>query len=216
MGPVTRKLVAWTRLVHLCCSMLALAAIIFFAVTGFILNNEEMFGLGQPPDRIEVKGMMPVEMVRRADQEEIVSYLRETFSVRGEVEKFSVPVDSEGEGVLLPGQVAGLTASEGEIYLTFTRPGGQCEVTINRSDGRMKITTDPPSVLTALVDLHRGKSAGPVWAVLMDTAALCLLLACLSGIVLCLATPKRRILGLTALALGLAAWLGAYLLFTPK
>ena len=195
MGPVARKLVASARIVHLVCSMLALAAVVLFAVTGFVLNHEETFGLGEARDST-VEGTMPAKMVERAGREEIVSHLRDTFSVRGELDEFK--------------------ADEYEIRVTFKRPGGRCDVTIDRPDGQVQIIDEPPSVMTVLVDLHRGEGAGPVWGVLMDATALCLLVACLSGIVLWLATPKRRTLGLIALATGLLVWSGAYLLFTPK
>ncbi len=175
--------------------MLSVAALVFFAATGFMLNNEALFD----PDGVEdntVETTLPTEIVRNGRQEKIVSYLRDTCGVTGLLDDFVIDEDV--------------------IELTFKRPGGRTDVTISRPGGEMEITTEPGSLTTVLIDLHRGASTGATWGIMIDLTAICLLLACLTGIVLWLATPKRRILGLIALLIGLLGWCGAYLLCVPK
>jgi len=175
--------------------MLGVGALVFFAATGFMLNNETMFDLDSVDDNT-VEMTLPADIVRDARQEIVVSHLRDTCSVTGLLDEFAVEEDM--------------------IELTFKRPGGRTDITINRPGGEMEITTEPGSMTTVLVDLHRGASAGGIWGILIDLAAVCLLVACISGIVLWLAVPKRRILGLIALLIGLLAWCGAYFLCIPK
>ena len=174
--------------------MLAVGALVFFAATGFMLNNETLFD----PDGAEentVERTLPTEIVRDVRQEGIVSYLRDTCGVTGLLDEFTVDEDT--------------------IELTFKRPGGRTDITISRPGGEMEITTEPGSLATVLVDLHRGASTGGIWGILIDLAAVCLLVACISGIVLWLAVPKRRILCLIALLIGLLAWCGAYFFCVP-
>jgi len=175
--------------------MLGVGALVFFAATGFMLNNETMFDLDSVDDNT-VARTLPADIVLDARQEIIVSHLRDTCGVTGLLDDFAVEEDM--------------------IELTFKRPGGRTDITINRPGGEMEIITEPGSLTTVLVDLHRGTSAGGIWGILIDLAAVCLLVACISGIVLWLAVPKRRILGLIALLIGLLAWCGAYFLCVPK
>lgn len=195
MNPVTRKIVSASRIVHLVCSMLAIGAIVFFAATGFMLNNEEMFDPGDVEEKI-VEATLPEALVSGADEGKIVSHLADNFGVSGELNDF--------------------IAEEDFIELTFKRPGGRTDVSIERPGGEMEIRTEPRSIATVLFDLHKGSSAGSVWAILIDAAAICLLLACVTGIILWLATPRRRALGLIAMVIGLLAWCGAYFLCVPK
>ena len=195
MNRMTRKTIAATRIIHLFCSMLGVGAMVFFAATGFMLNNETMFDLDGPDDNT-VEMTLPADMVRDARQETIVSHLRNTCGVTGLPDDFAVEEDM--------------------IELTFKRPGGRTDITINRPGGEMEITTEPGSLTTVLLDLHRGANAGGIWGITIDLAAICLLVACISGIVLWLAVPKRRMLGLIALLLGLLGWCGAYLFCVPK
>ncbi len=195
MNTVTRKIVAASRIVHLVCSMLAIGAIVFFAATGFMLNNEGMFDPGDVEEKI-VEATLPEALVSGADEGKIVSHLADNFDVSGELYDFIVEEDF--------------------IELTFKRPGGRTDVSIERPGGEMEIRIEPRSIATVFFDLHKGSSAGSVWAILIDAAAICLLLACVTGIIFWLATPRRRTLGLIAMLIGLLAWCGAYLLYTPK
>jgi hypothetical protein len=195
MHPITRKIFVATRVVHLVCSMFCLGAIVLFAATGFMLNNEEMFSSEEVEPGI-VEKTLPADILAGAEQEKIVSHLRAQCGVTGLLDDF--------------------TAEEEMIELTFKRPGGRTDVTIDRPDGKMKIATEHATIVAMLLDLHKGSAAGDVWGILIDATAVCLLLACITGVVLWLATPKRRALGLIALVIGLLAWCGAYFFCVPK
>jgi hypothetical protein len=195
MNRATRKLIGATRIIHLCCSMLGAGVLIFFAATGFMLNNESMFDLDAADDNT-VEMTLPAELVRGGEQDKIVSHLRDTCGVTGLLDDFAIDADT--------------------IELTFKRPGGRADITISRPGGEMEIMTEPGTLATMLVDLHKGSSAGGIWGWLIDVAAGCLLVACLSGIVLWLAVPKRRMLGLVALLIGLLGWCAAYFFYVPK
>jgi uncharacterized protein len=175
--------------------MLAVGALIFFAATGFMLNNEAIFE-SEAAESNTVEMTLPPEMLGDVRQETIVSHLRDNCGVTGLLDECVI--------------------DEYMIELTFKRPGGRTDIMINRPGGEMEIMTEPPSPVTVLLDLHKGSHTGAIWTVLIDLAAICLFLACITGIFLWLATPKRRILGLIALLIGLLAWCGAYLFCLPK
>jgi hypothetical protein len=64
-------------------------------------------------------------------------------------------------------------------------------------------------------DLHKGTGSGGWWRLLIDGAAIFLMFASLSGLVLWIALPKRRALGIVALVVSVALCLGCYLLLIP-
>ena len=195
MNRVIRKAVSISRVIHVFCSMLAAGALVFFAVTGFMLNNYTMF-YAEGPEDTTAELALPAEMVSAADQDAVVAHLRNECGVTGLLDEFLVDGDM--------------------MELTFRRPGGRTDVTINRPDGQTEILTERGTLTDVLLDMHKGSSTGRSWGILIDVAAVCLVIACITGIVLWLATPKRRMLGLIALLAGLAAWCGAYFFCVPK
>ncbi|MEI8197555.1 MAG: PepSY-associated TM helix domain-containing protein, partial [Phycisphaerae bacterium] len=70
-------------------------------------------------------------------------------------------------------------------------------------------------LLGLLADLNKGESAGDGWKWIIDTAAGGLFLASISGLLLLLAFPKRRRLGLMAIATGVAGCVLGYLVLVP-
>lgn len=195
MGPGTRYLVSAARIVHLVCSMLGLGMVGLLAVSGIAMTHEGFFGLGEPDEAAVPCDPLPGDLARQSDQEAIVRHLRDAVGMKGAVDAFEV--DPE------------------ETLVVFTRPGMRSQAIIQRSDGRVEITTERGGILALLADLHKDENAGEAWKWLVTAGGACLLLACLTGIVLWLATPKRRLLGLVALAVGLAGCLAAYVFFVP-
>ena len=88
-------------------------------------------------------------------------------------------------------------------------------MSIDRESGEMEITTEKGGVLAVLAALHKGENAGKAWAWMLLSGGVCLLIAGITGIILWLATPKRRKLGLIALVIGLVVFVGAYLALVP-
>ena len=43
MSPVYREVIRWARNVHLYLTLIALALVLFFSITGFMLNHEDWF-----------------------------------------------------------------------------------------------------------------------------------------------------------------------------
>src|SRR6188474_2915943 len=79
-----RKLLfkSWTRTLHIYISMLGLIAVIFFSVTGIMLNHEEWFGFATPRI-VNKEGVLPEAMATEPDKLTIVEKLRREFGVTG-------------------------------------------------------------------------------------------------------------------------------------
>jgi uncharacterized protein len=183
------RFTAILRYVHLVSSMLAAVLILLFAVTGLLLNNAKELELDQGAVAT-VQAAVPVALLKHPDPDALTAALGRTCPLPGALGAFEIEDDS--------------------VRLVFRAPGCVTEVRIQRADGRAEIETESRGTSGALMDLHRGKNAGPGWRALIDTTALLLGLSVVTGIALGFALPKRRLLTLLLLLASAAAAGAAY------
>ncbi len=184
----------WSRLIHIYLSMLGLLAIVFFSITGIMLNHEEWFGFAEPRVK-KSEGTVPVALLAVPDKLGIVEKLRKDFGATGALESFDVRDD--------------------ELALVFKSPGRRTEATIARADGHADVSIETHGFAGRFVELHRGTEAGPAWRLVIDASAILLLLSSFTGLVLWLLVPKWRPLGIVALVVCAGVCVAVYLVFVP-
>jgi len=82
----------WSRLLHIYLSMLGLLVILFFSITGIMLNHEEWFGFAEP--RVSRnEGTLPAALLGGPDRLGIVEKLRKDFGATGALDSFEVRDD---------------------------------------------------------------------------------------------------------------------------
>jgi hypothetical protein len=184
----------WSRLLHIYLSMLGLLAILFFSITGIMLNHEEWFGYAEP--RVSKhEGTLPAALLAGPDKLGIVEKLRKDFGATGALDSFDVHDD--------------------ELALVFKSPGRRTEATITRTDGHAEVSVETHGFAGRFVELHRGTEAGPAWRLVIDATAILLLLSSVTGLVLWLLVPKWRPLGIAALVVSALVCAAIYLAFVP-
>ncbi|EDY16258.1 PepSY-associated TM helix domain protein [Chthoniobacter flavus Ellin428] len=184
----------WSRTIHIYISMLGLLAVIFFSVTGIMLNHEEWFGFAAP-HIVKKEGIVPEAMAQNPDKLAIVEKLRKDFSATGALDSFEI--------------------EDAQLTLSFKSPGRHTDATIQRADGHAEISLESYGFAGRFVDLHRGTDAGPVWRFIIDATAVLLLITCATGLLLWCMVPKWRPLGLAALAFCIVSCVVAYFAFVP-
>src|SRR5262249_31588555 len=161
--------------------MLGLLVMLLFGVTGFTINHEEWFGATRP--RVtDSEGVVPPDLLAKGDALRIVEYARATWHVSGAMTDYDT--------------------SDDRVSIAFKEHGQLWEVEIENPNGRTKLHNETYNLAAWLNNLHRGRYSGPAWRWVIDLSALFIVLACVTGIVLWLALPRRRVLGLIALAVG--------------
>ncbi len=191
---VNRRLLDFCRTAHIYLTMLGLLVLLLFGFTGFTLNHENWFNAATP--RVsESKAQVPLELIARKDTLRLVEYVRQSQHISGTMTGFDDNEDS-------------YTAS-------FRAPGQYWDVDIAKATGEATLRIEAYNFFAVLDNLHRGKYTGIGWRIIMDVCAALIVLACVTGVVLWLALPKRRRLGVAALAVGTVAALLVYLLFVP-
>jgi uncharacterized protein len=188
------RFTALMRTLHIYLSVLGLVLVLFFSVTGFMLNHDDWFGFNPPHER-KIEGTLPADLVPKLDRLLIVEELRKSYKATGPLYSFEDQADP--------------------LRVVFKHPGYNAEATIDRTTGQTTMTIQTTGVAGLLMDLHRGTFSGKWWSLCIDIAAVLLAVASATGIVLWLYLPKRRRLGLVALVVGLALCLSACWAFMP-
>lgn len=192
MSPFRRGLVKWARTVHLYLTLFALALVLFFSVTGFMLNHEDWFTPREPHVRA-VTGTVPTDLLENGDRLALAEMLRRDYGAVGLVDSFETDED--------------------RIRVVFKRPGTEVEAILRREDGQVEVTTQSRGLGGILLDLHRGKSTGLVWSVVIDAVCVVLVILAATGLILWSSLKGRGHYGLLALGVGLAASVAVICLF---
>jgi hypothetical protein len=194
MSPGYRWLIKWARTVHLYLTLFALALLLLFAVTGFMLNHEDWFVTREPTTRT-VEGRISQKVLEPLDKLAVVEALRKDFGAVGAVDDF--------------------TENEDDVRVSFKRPGTQIVAEIKRDSGEGSATFSSTGLAGILVDLHRGKSTGEVWPWIIDGLCVVILFVAVTGLILWFSLRARGRYGIVVIGLGIALGLGVYFYLIP-
>lgn len=186
----------WARTLHIYLSMLGLMLLVFFAVTGFMLNNRDWFGLDQVVTTIR-RGVLPPQLLaaQPADRLAVVEKLRADFHITGALDSFD--------------------DAEEELRVTFKSPARKAEAVIRRPDGQCVVTFETRGALARISELHRGEDAGTAWRWVIDVTSVLVLLTTATGVTLWLIMPKWRAWGLAAVVVCLTLSGAIYFVLVP-
>ena len=193
-----RRVAKATRWLHIYGSMLSLALVLFFAITGITLNHQDWFAAQQ--QTIERQGTLDRSWLKTADPEgvdklRVVEYLRSVQGLRGAVSEFRID-DTQGEVV-------------------FKGPGYEASVMVNRANGAFNVTESRMGLAAIVNDLHKGRDTGGVWRVAIDVAAGLLVFISLTGLVLLYFVHKYRLAGVILFSAGALASYVVYAAWVP-
>ncbi|ULH17273.1 PepSY-associated TM helix domain-containing protein (plasmid) [Deinococcus sp. KNUC1210] len=167
------------RWLHVYTSMISLLIVLFFSVTGVMLNHPE-WTFGSTEQRQDVKGTLPQD-----------------WKAGNAVDWLKVTAALEKAG--LRGTAGDYRADTSGDTLSFRAPGYSADVTIDPSSGSYTASVDSQGWVAALGDLHRGRDAGSAWSVALDLAGYLLILIAVTGLAMLLYLKKLRLSGILTL-----------------
>jgi uncharacterized protein len=177
-----------SRMLHAYLSAFAFLALIFFSLTGVLLNHPDWFAQPRPAAQ-EIAIALPLAEVQAAARANdpalaLAALAQQHADLRGEYRS----------GDLI----------DGEALLRFEGATGDTDVAIDLARGDATATIQPADAVTVLHELHRGTKSGAAWRALIDITAYLVLALSLIGYVLFFSLRYRwkTSLALTALSLG--------------
>jgi hypothetical protein len=154
MHQAHRLALKWARAVHVYLTMFGFALLLFFAVSGFMLNHEDWF---LAPET--TAGTIPADLLSASDnQSGIEGKLRDDFSVVGELETFET-TDAAYRAVFKADDaltVAVIRRDTGAVEISSTLPRSRERITI--VEGKMPVellVPDDPSKELPIVERLR-------------------------------------------------------------
>lgn len=202
----THHLSLLARWLHVYLSMLGLVALLFFSITGITVNHPDWLFFDHETIN-EYSGTLPEEWISPNDPTElddytkgvnkleIVEYFRSTHKIRGLVSEFS------GDECQL------MIGFNGLAYTTYG--------TVERENGSYELTESTLGFMSLMNDLHKGRDTGVVWSAVIDTSALVMIIASLTGLYPLFGLKRRKHMRMLAGLAGGIAFLLFYLLFVP-
>jgi len=189
-----KRIITWARWSHIYLSMVSFAILLFFAVTGLMLNHQDWFANQQRT--VVSKGTMDRAWLGKdVAQLRIVEQLRQAHAIKA--------------------ALGDLQIDDGQITVSFKGPGYSAEAVIDRSNGTYDVTETRSGWAAVMNDLHKGRDAGPLWGKLIDAAAVFMTLVAVTGLTLIFFLAKWRRPGLLMLGVGALACCLIYVAFVP-
>jgi hypothetical protein len=177
---------------HIYLSMLGLAAILFFSVTGLTLNHPDWFSLGGGETTTQDEGEMDAAWLRAGglDKLAVVEFLRSKHGVRGAVADFR--------------------EDDPECSVTFRGPGYSADAFIDRATGHYTLSQSAHGLVAIINDLHKGRDTGRGWSIVIDVSAIVMTIVSLTGLGLLFFLRLRRRPGLAVALAGTILVLAAF------
>ena len=176
-----------SRYVHGWLSAFAFLTLLFFSVTGLLLNHPEWFEPTKTEQTTQL--ILPESVLKSIKQQEnpsdtILNYVRQQQNVVGRYQSSEV--------------------MDNEVMIRLESPAGATDIWVMTDTGETEITQKPASTVSMLNDLHRGKNSGLAWSWLIDISAIIVIALSLVGYILFLSIKTRLVTHLVLTAASLA------------
>jgi uncharacterized protein len=198
------KLMRW---LHIYLSMISLAIVLFFGVTGITLNHPDWFydaaqGQRASEGDLEVKWLHPdaasvLASANGADGRALSDPAKPAAladSQDRQVAKLEI-VEQLRATHMIHGALTEFRVDETECIVSFKGPGYSADAFIERESGHYRLTESYHGLVAVINDLHKGRDTGPVWSVVIDVSAVLMTAVSLTGLVLLFYLKLKRVSG---------------------
>jgi hypothetical protein len=172
----------WLRTLHQwhwISAAVSLVVLLLFTVTGITLNHASQ--IEAEPSVSNRNGTLPASVLRTVEGDipadaPLPATVRDWLS-----NELGVRVDERAA-----------EWSDGEVYVSLPRPGGDAWLAIDRNDGAVEYELTRRGWIAWLNDLHKGRNTGAVWRWFIDIFAIACLLFALTGLWLLQLHARQR------------------------
>jgi hypothetical protein len=188
-----------SRMLHAYLSAFAFLTLMFFSLTGLLLNHPEWFD-GSKAKPLESRIVLPAAEVKAA---------------LALPEPGRALAEAAGQRIALRGGYKSAEMLDDEAHIRLEGVSGRSDVVVNLKSGSTDISVHRATLVSLIGDLHRGKNSGVAWAWLIDVSAVLILALSLLGYVLFFSMKFRLGASLKLTAMSLLVMFGLYFVFVP-
>ena len=185
------------RVWHGYLSAAAFVWLLFFSITGILLNHPSWLRHDKPSTERAQFLLRPEELVSiKANKEPgraLVQFLRGRLGLRGEISSSDVMGH--------------------QLFVRMRGASGASDLDLDLHSGKGTASIESFPVAKLFMELHRGEQAGAVWRALIDIAGIALVLTSTMGLMIYFSLRFRLRTALILVAGGLTAMAGAIVLF---
>ena len=199
-----RRFYSFARAAHVYFSTYLLALLVFFCISGIVINHQEWLkGKNQDGDAVVTfsqtlnRALNPENVFAHPPIAQIEKELKQQFGLH-KVRDISLDKDA------------------GEIILDYDIPAGFASVIINTQSQDAVLEYRQGGFWAVMGDLHKGRHSGEVWSWVIDLSAVVMLLFGVTGLIILLQSKKFRGPGLVWAAIGILSPVIIYWLWVPK
>ena len=163
-----RQLRQW----HWISGAISLVSMLLFAITGLTLNHSSLFESKAATTTAE--GTLAADAVT-------------ALASGPKTGRAGVPADLASAVAAAIGiDVARREAewSDGEVYISLPRPGGDAWVSVERDSGAVTYERTDRGWVSYFNDLHKGRHTGQAWSLFIDVFAIVSIVFCVTGLLL--------------------------------
>lgn len=206
--PKAKKPINWkaeiyrqSRTWHGYLSAFAFLALIFFAITGLLLNHPEWTTSDKElPSKDQAVTLSAEELAKAKAAEDPSRALAAAVGRKTS---------------LLGMYQSGEVVDDEEAMLRLEGPKGSSDVIVNLTTGEAEVTVKRARLVDTLNELHRGKNASGAWKFIIDLSAILVLALSIIGYVLFFTLRFRLKTSLILTGVSLGAMVAVVMLFTP-
>ena len=199
-GSLKGELFRQSRIWHGYLSAFAFIALIFFSITGLLLNHPAWFeGKDDAPSKDQVLTLAPADLAR----------------AKAAADPGPVLAEAIGKQVDLIGGYKSAETVDDEVLLSFESVKGRSDVTVNLTTGTAEAAVQRSDAVTVLNELHRGKNSGKAWGLVIDATAILVLVLSIIGYVLFFSLRFRLRTSLILTGVSLGALVTVFIFLIP-
>lgn len=193
---INRKLVSWSRTIHIYLSIALFVVLVFFSITGITLNHVDIFTAEPVITEIAVDSLPELPLDTEgliADSPELAAFLQAEFGLNR--------------------AKASLTHEGSLLFVDYRGPGATAFVEIDQDQQKAFGEMSDYGLIAMLNDLHKARETDILWKWILDTSSVLLIFFSIAGFVLLLPNNYRlkRVAAYTTIATLLVSfgyWLG--------
>jgi hypothetical protein len=186
------------RMLHAYLSAFAFLALIFFSITGLLLDHPDW--LAGRARETEVKLTLPPAVLAEAARAKDPN-----AALAAAVARMTPMVGAYRSG----------EAEDGQANLRFEGVKGASTILLDTKTGQAEVTVEHATALTVIGDLHRGKNASVPWRAVIDVSAILVLALSVIGYVLFFSLRFRLRTSLILTAVSLGVLVAIFVWLTP-